>query len=60
VIEQVTMPRSSGTREQVPMRILLKSVLLLVAAGAVALVGFAIFSELPAPVREVSLPIAVQ
>ena len=42
------------------MRILLKSVLLLAVVGVVALLGFAVFSDLPAPQREVSLPIAVQ
>jgi hypothetical protein len=42
------------------MRILLRLVLFLVVAGAVGLVGFAIFSDLPAPQREVELPIEAQ
>ena len=42
------------------MRIVLKSILFVAAVGGVALVGFAIFSDLPAPEREVSIPIATQ
>ena len=39
------------------MRILLRVVLFLALAGVVGLLGFAIFSDLPAPQREVELPI---
>jgi hypothetical protein len=39
------------------MRFALKAVLWLVVLGAIGLVGFAMFSELPAPSREISLPV---
>lgn len=39
------------------MRLLVKAVLYLVVFGVLALLGFAIFSDLPAPSREISLPI---
>lgn len=42
------------------MRLLLKGAISLVVLGAAVLVGFAIFSELPAPTREVAVPIAPQ
>ena len=42
------------------MRLLLKGMISLVILGAVVLVGFAIFSELPAPTREIAVPIAPQ
>jgi hypothetical protein len=42
------------------MRFLIKGVLSLVILGAVLLVGFAIFSDLPAPTREVAVPVKPQ
>jgi hypothetical protein len=42
------------------MRFTLKAVSVLVAAAVFGVLGVAIFSDLPAPVREVSLPIEVQ
>lgn len=39
------------------MRILVKAVIYLAVLGLVALMAFAIFSDLPAPSREVSIPI---
>jgi hypothetical protein len=42
------------------MRFTLKAVSVLVAAAFFGVLGLAIFSDLPAPVREVSLPIEVQ
>lgn len=42
------------------MRFTLKAVSVLVAAAFIGVLGVAIFSDLPAPVREVSLPIEVQ
>jgi hypothetical protein len=42
------------------MRIFLKVVVFLAAVGVVGLLGFAIFSDLPAPQREVELPIEAQ
>lgn len=39
------------------MRLVYKVVLLLVILAVVALLGFAIFSDLPAPSREISVPI---
>jgi hypothetical protein len=39
------------------MRFVLKAVLFLVAVAGVALVGLAIFSDLPAPTREISVPV---
>jgi hypothetical protein len=39
------------------MRIFLKVVLYVAVVGVVSLLGFAIFSDLPAPQREVELPI---
>lgn len=42
------------------MRFTLKAVSVLVAATFFGVLGVAIFSDLPAPVREVSLPIEVQ
>jgi len=43
--------------EQVIMRFVLKAVLFLVVAAGVALLGLAIFSDLPAPTREISVPV---
>jgi hypothetical protein len=42
------------------MRILLKVVLFLAVVGVVGLLGFAIFSDLPAPQREIELPVQTQ
>jgi hypothetical protein len=42
------------------MRILLKVVLFLAVIGVVGLLGFAIFSDLPAPQREIELPVETQ
>jgi hypothetical protein len=42
------------------MRILLKVVLFLAVVGVVGLLGFAIFSDLPAPQREIELPVETQ
>jgi hypothetical protein len=42
------------------MRFALKAVSFLVVAAVVGVLGFAIFSDLPAPVREVSRPVEVQ
>lgn len=39
------------------MRILMRAVLFLVVVAGVGLVGYAIFSDLPAPTREVALPV---
>jgi hypothetical protein len=39
------------------MRILIRAVVFLVIVAAVGVVGLAIFSDLPAPTAEVSLPI---
>ncbi len=39
------------------MRFVLKAVVFLVLAGGIALVGYAIFSDLPAPTQEVTLPV---
>lgn len=40
------------------MRLLLKAVISLAILGIVVLLGFAIFSDLPAPTREVAVPVA--
>lgn len=61
VIEQDKMRRSSARRrEQVQMRFLLRTVIFLVVAGGLALVGYAMFSDLPAPQGEVSVPVEVR
>lgn len=61
VIEQHKMRRSSvRQREQVEMRFLLRIVLFFGVAAGVTLLGYAIFSELPAPQSEVSVPVEVQ
>ena len=39
------------------MRFVLKAVLFLVVVAGIALVGLAIFSDLPAPTREISVPV---
>ena len=39
------------------MRIVLRAILYLVVIAGLALVGFAIFSDLPAPTREIVLPV---
>lgn len=39
------------------MRFVLKAVLFLVLAAVIALLGLAIFSDLPAPTREISIPV---
>lgn len=39
------------------MRLALKTVAFLVAIGAIGLLGLAVFSDLPAPVSEITLPI---
>jgi len=39
------------------MRIVLRAILYLVVIAAVGLVGFAVFSDLPAPTREIVLPV---
>ncbi len=39
------------------MRLLVRAVAYLALAAVLALLGFAIFSDLPAPRREISLPI---
>lgn len=42
------------------MRLLLRMVMFLVVAGGLALVGYAMFSELPAPQSEVSVPVEIR
>jgi hypothetical protein len=42
------------------MRRLLMAILLLALGGVLALIGVAIFSDLPAPQREVELPIEAE
>jgi hypothetical protein len=42
------------------MRFFLKLVLFVVVAAVLGLVGFAIFSDLPPPEREVTLPVESQ
>ena len=42
------------------MRLVYKVLLLMVVFAVVGLLGFAIFSDLPAPSREVSVPIETQ
>lgn len=42
------------------MRIALKAMSVVVVLGGLGVLGFAIFSDLPAPTREVSLPLEVQ
>lgn len=37
-----------------------KALALVVALAAIGFIGVAVFSDLPAPVREVSLPIALR
>ncbi len=39
------------------MRIVLRAILYLVVIAAAGLVGFAVFSDLPAPTREIVLPV---
>ncbi|WP_290737502.1 hypothetical protein [Amaricoccus sp.] len=39
------------------MRLALKGLLWLVVLGAIGLAGFALLSDLPAPTREISLPV---
>jgi len=39
------------------MRLVLKAAALLVVLGVIGLVGLAIFSDLPAPVSEITLPV---
>jgi hypothetical protein len=57
VIEQIRMPRQAARAVQDRMRTLLRIVLYLVLVAVVALLGIAIFSDLPAPQREVEVPI---
>lgn len=40
------------------MRLVLKAVAFLVAIGAIGLFGVAVFSDLPAPTREITLPVS--
>jgi hypothetical protein len=42
------------------MRFALKAVSAVVVIGGLGVLGFAVFSDLPAPTREVSLPVEVQ
>lgn len=42
------------------MRFALKAVSIMVVLAGLGVLGFAIFSELPAPTREVSRPVEVQ
>jgi hypothetical protein len=39
------------------MRFLVRAALLLVALGAIGLLGVAFLADLPAPVREISVPV---
>jgi hypothetical protein len=39
------------------MRFLIKAVLLLLVLGGIALVGYAMFWDLPAPEREIVIPV---
>ena len=58
MIEQFTMRRQAGTgRAGTDADVLLRIVLYLVLVAVVGLLGFAIFSDLPAPQREVELPV---
>lgn len=61
VIEQHKMRRSGARqREQVEMRLLLRIVAFVVVAGGLTLLGYAMFSELPAPQSDVTVPVEVQ
>ena len=42
------------------MRFTLKAMSILVVLAGLGVLGYAVFSDLPAPTREVSLPVAVQ
>jgi hypothetical protein len=42
------------------MRHVLKLMMYMVVLGGVALLGFAVFSDLPAPQRDIEIPIATQ
>jgi hypothetical protein len=57
VIEQFTMRRQAGTGRQIDMRMILRIVLYLAVVAVVGLVGLAVFSDLPAPQREVEVPV---
>jgi Na+/proline symporter len=60
VIEQFTMRRQAARAVQDRMRIFFKIVLYLVIVAVVGLLGMAIFSDLPAPQREVEVPVEAQ
>jgi hypothetical protein len=60
VIEQFTMPRQAAQGRTDFMRTFLRIILYLVLVAVVGLVGLAIFSDLPAPTREVELPVEPQ
>jgi hypothetical protein len=62
VIEQFTMRRQAGTAragqaEQDRMRLIVRMVLYLVLVAAIGLLALAVFSDLPAPQREVEIPV---
>lgn len=42
------------------MRTLLRIVLFLIVAGGITFLGYAVFSELPAPRNEVTMPVEVR
>jgi Na+/proline symporter len=60
VIEQFTMRRQAARAVQDRMRIFFRIVLYLVIVAVVGLLGMAIFSDLPAPQREVEVPVEAQ
>jgi hypothetical protein len=61
MIEHDKMRRSSARqREQVKMRFLIRIVVFLVVAGGLTLLGYAMFSELPAPQNEIVVPVEVR
>jgi hypothetical protein len=57
VIEQFTMPRQAAQGRTGFMRTFLRIILYLALVAVVGLVALAIFSDLPAPTREVELPV---
>jgi hypothetical protein len=60
VIEQFTMRRQAARAEQDRMRLFFRIVLYLVLVAVLGLLGIAIFSDLPAPQREVEMPIEAE
>jgi hypothetical protein len=60
VIEQFTMLRQAAQGRSESMRTFLRIILYLALVAVVGLVGLALFSDLPAPTREVELPVEAQ